>query len=176
MPSICFWQSIQLAAPSSTYWCCLGDPQNFLQQTKKWVNRNGDCVMVSLMIGTRYLFANSSSIVETSSYPRIIQIPKNFLISSLAFYVFLVFIIKSMLVSLANKLYSSWTKSLWNNSNEPSKLADTLASLILEKCYHWKSGRSNCLDCLLVVTDDIFYFLWIQRFCWMQRHFKVFII
>ena len=64
--------------------------------------------MVSLMIGTRYLFANSSSIVETSSYPKIIQIPKNFLISSLvAFYVFLVFIIKSMLVSLANKLYSS---------------------------------------------------------------------
>ena len=89
------------------------------------MNRNQDRVMVSLMIGTRYLDCQYILNLGNFKLPMMILIPTNFFISSFVTSLALpVLVMKRMLVCSANNPYNSSVKNFWNNYNGLSALSE----------------------------------------------------
>ena len=83
-----------------------------------WMNMNQDRVMVSLMIGTRYLDCHYILNLGNFKLPVMILIPRNFFISSFVTSLALpVLVIKRMLVFPANNPHNSSVNNFWSSSN-----------------------------------------------------------
>ena len=89
------------------------------------MNRKQDRVMVSLMIGIRYLDCQYILNLGNFNLPMMILIPRNFFISSFVTLLALrILVMKRMLVCSANSPHNSSVKNFWNNFNGLSTLSE----------------------------------------------------